>query len=217
MTNLVKELLGLLAEAEEATARSFELEEIVKTFKNKNDIEKHLNKLWGSKHLTFRGQPFFSGNDWGPVYKGCDKAGQKALKADDSIQTNLELENESREAYLDVDSMQEVYLGYSVTNDMLYIGFDMWMRDEGFEQPFEDMYEDAFGEPFDDSSDEMNARWKKFKDANPAFYGGLVELSSKDGKRFEADVLVTEPGGFYKGVHDSQIFKSMKLIDLRLD
>ena len=211
MSLLVKELLELLAEE----ARSFDLEELAKTFKNPVELKKHVQKLWGSKHMTFKGQEFFSGNSFGPVYNGALKTGEKELK-NYKFEAELELKGEFYSANLEVDDQQEVYLGYDPKDDKLYIGFDIWVRDEGLETAFEEMYQDAFDEEINDSSEEFHQRFKEFQDDNGIFYGALIELNSQDGKKFTGDVVATEKDGFYKGIYNKTL-KSLKLVDLRLD
>lgn len=215
MVRLTKELLAIL-EAEQS--RTFELEELVKTFSNRFDVQKHAAKLWGSKLLTYKGQPFFTDSGIGEIQKYADETGRKALNGKHAIEVDVSLKHENRRVFLTVDNMQEVYLGYSIERDMFYIGYDMWLDTSPLESAFEDMYEDAFGEPLDDASPEVHERWRQFEKHNGSFYGGLVELATGDGLDFDDyDVLETSPGGFYRAIYDKPLFRSMDLIDLRLD
>lgn len=200
----------LLNEAEQA--RSFDVQEIVKTFKNKAEIEKHLRKLWGSHHLTFRGQPFFAGNEDGPVIKNAEKAAAREMKG--TIDVDLEYKSEYKAFDIQVDETKLVYIGYSEENDMLYLGYDVWMNSEELENAFDELYKGETGKVFDIDDPEMEKEFMAWRKKNEAFFGAIVEVRSTDGKKFEADLLHAVPNGFYGGITKSFQYKSMKLIDL---
>jgi len=204
-------MIELLSEAAQE-ARSFDIQEIVKTFKNKADIEKHLRKLWGSKHLTFRGQPFFANDQDGAVIKGAKKAVDRELKG--TIDIDLEYKSEQDVFDITVDEVKLVYMGYSQSNDMLYLGYDVWMNGEEIENAFDKLYEKETGEEFNIDDPEMEKEFMAWRKKYDAFFGALVEVRSDDGKRFEADLLHADAGGFYKGIAKGYQYKSMKLIDL---
>lgn len=217
---LIQELLVILAEEE---AKPIELKDIYAAQKGKT--EKAIDKLWGTDKLMYKGQLFFKGtdHDFGPVYEGAFKAAEKVFK---KFNTELVFRHESKEVEVELGDRdsQEVYLGWSPTEDKLYMGFDAWLQDEtnnGINNAFDDMYHEATGDKYDpDSKDtKYHKAWKEFSDSN-LFLGILVELTTTDGKKFTADIVESVGKGFYSGIYNSKNnseFKRLKLIDLRLD
>lgn len=214
------------------------VEDLVKYFPSKHG--QAIEKLWGSHRLTYKGKQFFTeeGNDHGPVYKGAMEAGEEAAKKEtvnfqlepgqtdnhDWRATIQDAEDEGLniptfEVDVKLDEMQEVYLGFQPKTGKLYIGFDAWTDHNDLDGEIDDYMNgiDA-DEPVRDAIE--NAIHHEMKDLG--FFGVLVELSSTDGENFEAHDVVTEPGGFYRGIHNtrahgSHAFKHLGLIDLRLD
>jgi len=100
----LQEICSKKAENEEST--STELKDICA----KRGYAKVIQKVWGDDDaLTYNGKALFANNDLGPAYKGAIKAAEK----------KLEKKN-------DYNSSQECYLGYQPSQDLLYIGFDVW-------------------------------------------------------------------------------------------
>jgi hypothetical protein len=205
-------VLEILSEAEQPTARSFDVQELVKTFKNKAEIEKHLRKLWGTDKLTFKGQPFFKGNDDGPVMKKARAAADRELKGD--VEVTFEYKNEMDEFTVTVDEAKLVYMGYAERTGMLYLGYDIWLNNEEVEEVFDKLYKAHTGQEYDYDDPKLEKEWRDFQKKNSNFFGGFIEVSSADGKKFDADTLVLEPNGFYKGVKKERQFKSLDLVDL---
>lgn len=199
-------------------AGSYEIKDLVQNFPSTHG--KALQKMWGkSGALLFKGQPLFKDDDLGPAYEGAMKAAEQYDGTDVEVQVYYEGDSDSVD--IQVDGMQECYLGYDKKHDKLYIGYDVWLNDESIESAFDYIFKSATGERFDADNDDHNEEyrvWKSSKDY-PGFMGFLFELSSKDGKRFNADLIHSEVGGFYKGIYNSKSgeFKRLGLTDLRLD
>lgn len=194
--------------------RSFDIQELVKTFKTKAQIEKHVHKLWGTDKLTFKGQAFFAGSDFGPVMKNAMAKADKGLGR--ALEVDLEYKSVGNTVDIAIDEKQLAYVGYSQTNDMLYFGYDVWLNSEELEKEFDNLYEDETGEEFDPDNMETEKEWKNFIKQNPTMYSVLIELSSNDGKKWDADLLDSAGNGFYNGIRKTRQFKAMNLIDLML-
>lgn len=191
-------LLELLEEA-----GSYEIKDLVKNFPSKHG--KALQKMWGkSGKLLYKGQPLFDGASLGAAYEGAMEAAEKING--EAIRISVYFEGESDEVDIEIDEMQECYLGYDKKQDKLFIGYDVWMNDESIEQAFDEVYKQATGERFDADKKDHEESYRAWKTGGdyPGFTGLLFELSSKDGRTFEADLVQDSPGGFYKGVYNSR-------------
>jgi hypothetical protein len=214
------------------------VEDLVKYFPSKHS--QVIERLWGSDRLTYMGQEFFSGNDHGPVYKGALKAGTKAAK-EETINVQIDPSDTSNhkdrqiihdataddgaaiptfEVDIKLGDMQEVYLGFDPKSGNLWIGFDAWTDHNELDDEM-NTYMDSI-EDHDETVKNAVESSIQLGMKDLGFYGVLVELMSEDGSRFTTGDVVTEPRGFYKGVHNSKAhgshaFKSLGLIDLRLD
>jgi hypothetical protein len=193
-----------------------EIGDLVKNFPNTHT--KALKQLWGGKRLVYKGKTLFDHDDFGPAYRGAIKAAEKVKRS--GLSLNFSFRSAETESDVEITDMQEVYLGYDEKQDKLYIGFDAWLDDDVIETVFDKLYREAEDEEFDtDSNDpKYENAWREFKRTSGAtFWGILFELTSTDGENFKAEVVHNEPNGFYKGIYRSRVFKTMKLIDLRLD
>jgi hypothetical protein len=197
-------------------AGSYEIKDLVTNFPSKHG--KALQKMWGkSGALLYKGQPLFKDGSLGAAYEGAMEAAEKMQGR--TVATSLYFDGSSNDVELEVDEMQEVYLGYDKKQDKLYIGYDVWLNDESVEREFDKSFEDITGDRFDADNDEHSKifrDWRNSKDY-PGFSGFLFELSSKDGKTFKADLIQDSSGGFYKGIYGGHEFKRLGLVDLRLD
>lgn len=217
-----------------------EIGELIKAFPSKH--EKAIHKLWGGKRLVYKGQPLFlvddNGHvtDLGPAYEGADKAVEDFLKNPD-VEVEVYFKGNSETVHLDSEGDlegQEVYLGYDPKTDRLWIGYDMFLRDDGADEgpvwnAFADLYYDHFGVRWIDDPDmkdseqkrldkQQGKAWKDFiEESHSLFQGALFELSSKNGRQFKIEKEWFFPNGFYRGIHGTDWFKSKKLVDLRLD
>lgn len=238
MTDTIRSLL-FITESDLPKDGPVAVEDLVKYFPSKH--VQAIEKLWGSHRLTYKGKQFFSeeGNDFGPVYKGAIEEGERAAKEEnvnyniDPSQTDdandratiQDAEDEgvhikNFEADVKLGEMQEVYLGYQPKTGHLWIGFDAWTDDHDLDDQI-DEYMDSIEVDDHTVRDAIeNAIHHELKDLG--FWGVLIELVSNDGEDFEAKQVITEPGGFYRGIHNSKAhgnhaFKHLALIDLRLD
>lgn len=185
--------------------KTYEIKDIVEFFPKGK--EKLLQKFWGMDGgLTYKGQLLFTKNDLGPAYEGVIKAGEDYINDPDKFYVMVfdKLEVNASDA-------QESYLGYDPKDDTLWVGFDVWLDEESFNQEFDKKYprEDVEGEVFKEA-------WEEFK---KSFTGVLLPLKSKDGKKFKVieSKTIERPGGFYKGIYNRNETKKLGLIDLRLD
>jgi hypothetical protein len=196
---------------------SYEIKDLIDNFPSKHG--KALQKMWGkSGALLYKGQSLFQDGDLGPAYNGAMKAAEKYDGKE--LEVQIHFKGESDSADIEVDGMQECYLGYDRKRDVLYIGYDAWLSDESIEKAFDTVYEYATGERFDADNDEHHEEFRKWKSGKeyPGFTGLLFELSTTDGKRFDAELMEDAPGGFYQGIYNkSPEFKRLGLVDLRLD
>jgi hypothetical protein len=193
-----------------------EIHDLVKNFPTTH--KKALQKLWGGKRLVYKGKTLFDHDDFGPAYRGAIKAAEKVSKR--GLHLSFSFRDAVIEKDVDISEMQEVYLGYDESEDKLYIGFDAWLDDQAIEEAFDDLYRKSEGEEFDVDSNEPKFvdAWREFRNKEGKSLRGLLfGLDSTDGEHFTADLVYDKVGGFYRGIYRSPFFKSMKLIDLRLD
>lgn len=185
--------------------KTYEIRDVVEFFPKGK--EKLLRKFWGfDGGLTYKGQLLFTKGDLGPAYEGADKAAEKYINDPDKFYVMVynKLEIPAHDA-------QECYLGYDPKDNSLWIGYDVWLDEETFNQEFDKAYprEDVEGKVFKEA-------WEEFKNA---FTGVLLPLKSTDGKKFKvvASKTIERPGGFYSGIYNRNDTKKLGLIDLRLD
>lgn len=203
---MLKELLRLLEEQNTLDKnKTYEIKDVVEFFPKGKD--KLLRKFWGTEGgLTYKGQPLFTKNDLGPAYDGIIKAGEEYINDPDEFYVVVYDDLE-----VTASDSQECYLGYDPKSDTLWVGFDIWLDEESFNQEFDKKYprEDTEGKVFKEA-------WKEFQQS---FIGVLLPLKSKDGKNFEVikSRTIEMPGGFYKGIYNRNETKKLGLIDLRLD
>lgn len=193
-----------------------EVSDVLKYFPK--NYQKVLRVLWGKPRLSFKGKPFFD-----EVYNDIDDALEQAKKDGYEVEMSIpvegtdELDMDELNYQAEVADTQEVYLGYSPSEDCLYVGVDVWLQEESFNEAWDREFENATGEEFDMDNEEhakvFNSAWKEYRDNG--FVGALFKLEG-DGP-FDAQEEITMPGGFYRGVRPSPTFKALKLVDLRLD
>lgn len=199
-----------------------EVADIIKNFPNRH--KKFLSKVWGGPRLVYHGMPFFD-----EIYDKVDAALQKAMErveVDISIPLDerfvLAINPKSQwfefEYSCRVDDMQEVYMGYDPQADTLYVGVDGWINEEDFNEEWDKQFKRNMREDFE--LDEPTHRklfdvaFKKYQKLG--FQGVLFKLTLS-GKNFKATEVMSNGNGFYQGTYKSGEFKSLGLVDLRLD
>ena len=221
----------IVEDAEQAAPA--ELKDIVAGFPTK--AKQAIRALWGKDRLEYRGMKFFSGGEFGKAYDKANDAIEAFVKAGFKIEVSIPVKDSSRVEAIDPDSgfdafeyeaevadSQEVYLGYKKDEDKLYLGVDAWLEEESFNENWDKEFKRQFGTRFeyDEDSHQMlfNDIWSQY--SKMGFIGVLFELTwnaSQDEFHVE-DVQVSEPGkGFYQGIYNTSTFKSLNLVDMRLD
>lgn len=208
----------------EATTAPIELKDLIENYPT--NYMKMIHTLWGGKRLTYKGQRFFDDGDLGPVYDGALAAVENTDS--DTLEHHFQLTDDKgviheTTASVSIHDKQEVYLGYNKNNNRLYIGFDVWL--DNLDEVFDELADECGYEVEDLDEPNQNSytsarqkAWKRFNDGNQGFLGMLFELTTNDGIHFEAELIMDMPGGFYsKNMYRSPMFKSLHLIDLRLD
>lgn len=185
--------------------------------------KKYLRALWGKDRLTFQGKPFFGKGDtvYDDVHSALDAA--KKLTNTDGIELTIEAPDAGDLEGFDftwaarVDDQQEVYLGYEPKGDVLWVGVDAWTNEESFNQAWDEEFEKHTGEEFDMENEDHDKMFKAVHKEflEMGFLGILYQLTGDPINSADQDVVM--PGGFYKGIYRGATFKSMNLIDLRLD
>jgi hypothetical protein len=115
-----------------------------------------------------------------------------------------------------IDEKSEVYVGYSPTQDALYMGFDCWISENEFNESWDGEFEKATGEQFDNDNPQHEAAFKKVWDhfKNRMMYGMLFEVTERNGS-WHAEEVYCMPGTFYQGIYKFSGFQHLELIDLR--
>ena len=219
-------------EAEGPTGESAEIRDVLAAFSSPARQKAALNALWGKDRLEYNGMKFFSGNNLGPAYKKAEAAAEEAIKQGTEVRVSIPLPGNLVDA-IDPDAhwddleyeatiadKQEVYVGYSPKNDQLYIGYDIWLDENDFNDAWDREFENAFGERFDDEDEDhqalFDAAWKQYRDYG---HGILFELNDDltDANVALSSDEVGRPGMFYQSIHNSSPFKNLGLVDIRLD
>jgi hypothetical protein len=233
----IKSLL-FLTEADLPSDGPVAVEDLAKFFPSKHS--EAIQKLWGTHRLTYKGKQFFDkGSEYGPVYKGAIETGEHFAK-EKEIEVNIDPtrcdDHELRaiiqdaeddgtdipefEVKLKIEELQEVYLGFNPKKGDLYIGFDAWIDHNDLDHEIDEYMNGLDGD--DEELRDAIERAIMAEMKHHTMVGVLVELKSTDGENFTAGDVIIEPGGFYKGLHNTRMhggeaFKRLGLIDLRLD
>jgi len=228
--SLLQELLSL----HEAPEVPIELKDLIKAFPNHHS--KAISKLWGGKRLVWHGDRFFDGHDLGPAYLKSIAAAHYEMKNGDPIEVNLPFQVKASEddedgghditevdftfhAEIEPRDTQECYLGYDPKKDKLYIGFDVWLDENGLNEQFDKAFEDETGEQHDLDNEDHQATYQEVWDAfkKHTMYGMVFEISH-DGDEYTAEEAVAPmQGGFYRGTRKIFQHQHPNVIDIRLD
>lgn len=184
-----------------------------------DDLQAKLGQEWGKSRLTYKGKPFFGGNALGEAYEKAEAAARRVMRDDGfTIDFHVEMPSGFAVLHLHVDDAQENYLGYDADSDTLYIGFDAWLNETEFNEEWERVFRQVERESFDEDDPEHSAAynnaWKKF--TKEGMTGILFHIVAR-GNVWRAEEIMTQPGGFYRSIYRSELFKSIGLTDLRLD
>ena len=221
----------LLSEAD--VSLPLELHDVVKFFPN--TYKRVMSAKWGMDHpgtLMYHGHPFFASEEGETAYDHIEAAVKNILDDEEfGVEVNLtmdlrhldsddDLQKDSHDFTFEakVSDSQEVYLGYSPHDDALFVGYDVWIDEESFNEAWDREFREATGEEYDSDNPDheavFNGVWDHMK--NDMFFGMLFEVKEQGG-HWVAEEVSTRQGGFYKGIYrGDQHFKSLDLIDLRL-
>ena len=210
-----------LLEAEEATG-PVEVADIVKNFPSQH--KKALSKLWGGPRLVYHGMPFFD-----EIYDKLDAIIEKAQKRVE-IEMEIDLDENLVDAIVKdagwdtfeymakVEDSQEVYMGYSPKEDCLYVGIDAWLDEEEFNEAWDKQFKRNLHQEFEY---EEPAHEKLFSSTHKKYqklgFQGVLFKMTMSGKNFKASEVMSNGNGFYQGIYRTGGFKSLGLVDLRLD
>jgi hypothetical protein len=220
----------------EGTDKPLELRDIIKFFPN--TYARVMKAKWGGGQLVFHGHPFFSArsgtHSLGSAYEGAEGAVDLILADDYRIEVPVTMDLRPLKSILNskkniepsydfmfeatISDKQEVYLGYSPSDDSLYIGYDMWINDGEFNEAWDHEFRSATGVDYDPENPEheavFNSVWQKQRDN--MFFGGLFHVTEHYNKWNATEVQITS-GGFYKGIYRTPFFRNLDLVDLQLD
>lgn len=223
--SLLKELLGI---AEAASTEPVDITALADRSPKYLEQYVHALSAQNENRLTYKGKSIF-----GEIYNKLEEAGQAFLKKEE-LEISVQIDSsvieqiggtdwDSYDYVAAVDDANEVYLGYSPSEDALYIGFDCWLSEDDFNDNWDKAFKDNVGVSYDDEDPLheklLSKTWKAYlNQKNNASYllrysaGNLsVEMSSEDS-------MVSKPSQlFYSIIYGSQRFKALKLVDLRLD
>ena len=216
--------LKIFEAAEIAPAGPIELKDLIKYFPG--NYAKAIQKMWGKDRLVYNGMKFFDGGELGEVYDKALEAIEAWVKDEDnkvpmslSIPDGDELGMVEFEYDAAVDDVQEVYVGYRPESDELYIGVDAWLDENDFNESWDREFKKATGQEYDEEDEQHSAlfhdAWKKY--TSMGGYGILFHISFSPSGVCEANVELESQGGFYRGVRAMSPFKSLGLVDIRLD
>lgn len=189
--------------------------------KRPEDLKKKIAAHWGKDRLVYHGMKFFDDKGLGEAYEKADEAVKHFLNDGYLVELTFHLDDDKFDTFEyegRVDDSQEVYLGYNPHNDKLYLGVDAWLREQDFNDAWDEQFEKKIGEEYDEEDPEhaklFNEAWKEY--TNMHGYGILFDLTpTADG--FDVDVAEESQGGFYGGIYKTSGMKRLGLIDIRLD
>jgi hypothetical protein len=199
-----------------------EVADIVKNFPNRH--KKFLSKIWGGPRLVYHGMPFFD-----EIYDKLDAVIEKAQKR---VEIEIEIPLEEKlvdaiskdmgwddfEYIAKVDDSQEVYMGYSPKEDCLYVGIDAWLDEEEFNEAWDKQFKRNMHQEFEyDEPSHSKLFSDAFKKYQKLGFQGVLFKLTLSGKNFKATEVMSNGNGFYQGTYKSGEFKSLGLVDLRLD
>lgn len=219
-----------LTEADENT-KPAELKDIVQLYPTK--ARQAILAMSKKGRVLYNGKPLFDvGGDFSNLFHVADEYASryvKELEFEKSIPLDIELEDdkywESYDFEIRVDDAQEVYLGYRPSDNCLYIGYDVWLDENDFNENWDKQFKKNLGEEFDNDNEQhekiFNKAWEYYK-KHSANDGVLFKLvpSGQGFKAYEelkSSDLGDKGGMFYEGIHRTPQFKTLGLVDIRLD
>jgi hypothetical protein len=188
-----------------------------------NTYMKVIRQFWGmdsARQLRYQGLPFF-GEDGRTAYDAIEAAVDRDL-AGRGVDVDVEMDLSPMDMdrthdytyQAEISDKQEVYVGYDAGTDTLYVGFDVWTSEESFNESWDKQFLSATRQEFDNDdsahNDVFEPVWKQIRDN--MFYGMLFSFDGES-----ANEVQSAPGGFYKGIYRTAMFKSLNLVNLRLD
>lgn len=222
---LIKELVQLM----EDVTGPLDVADLVANFPNR--YKKAISDQWGKDRLSFKGLSFFA-NDG--IYDQLNTAVSKfaGTRMFDGIQVEMESVSEYKGKTITLDYAdredptqygQECYMGFSPKANKLLVAYDTSLREDEFNEQFDDAWKSTFGrrDEFDSENSEHAAvyddLWDKFKDAR-VYVVFEVDVSGKSVKIVrQVDLPFDLKKGFYS--HGRSLLKQEypDIIDLRLD
>lgn len=203
----------LEAENNNNDTKPVELKDVTKFFPKGH--KKAVSSLLSKGRLVWNGKVVIAEDgSYGPALEQAHTKAESFLKKE-----KLEIEIDTDDDVLVIEDkpaeVQEVYAGYSKSDDTLLIGFDVWMDEEVFNQDWDDHFEKVQGETFDMENSSHEKQFKRaFKEwQDKSFRGVLVSVTSSG----KCSIVIDSAKGFYAGVYRSNSFKSLDAIDFRLD
>jgi hypothetical protein len=201
----------------EDAANLVELGDLVRFYKNT-----YVKAMRAKKNaLTYKGQLVFGDGEDGPAIDNAQNRVMRLLKRSDGIEVEIEMDlskvKGSRKPHhafsfsSPVDDKSLVFVGYRPEDNGLYMGYDAWIGEEAFNGVWDREFKQATGQEFDDENPghehAFSQVWNKFRDE--MFFGLLYHTA---GQSAEEELVM--PGGFFKGIHKSAVFKRLDIIDL---
>ncbi len=213
--------IKLLEAVESAPAGPIELKDLIKYFPG--TYAKAIAKMWGKDRLVYKGMKFFDKGGLGEAYDKANDAIEAWIKDEDNkVEVALPVNVGIMDEFIyeaSIDDVQEVYVGYRPDGDELYVGVDAWLDENDFNENWDREFKKASGETYDEEneehSDAFHTAWKEY--TSMGGYGILFHISFSPSGQAEATVELESQGGFYRGVRAMSPFKSLGLVDIRLD
>lgn len=210
--NTIKELIAL-HEAnpsnENIPAKGpVDIKDVVKYFPSQH--QKAIKAFSKQGRLEFGGMQLFSGDEDGEGMREAISAAEEILK-DDPVDVRIGVSAagtrfkgqtvEEFEFDADISDTNQVWVGYDTQSNELMIGFDCWLREDDFNDKWDNYFESQFDEDFDEDDPDhdkiLNQAWREYRD-NFMMVGMLVLVNDKFHARIE-----DMPGhkGFFRGIH----------------
>lgn len=205
---------------DEDASQPLELHDVVKFFPN--TYARVIKVKAHSGQLTFAGKALTHDGSDGPAITEAEQQVDHILEENEGVEIHLDMDtseldnphlgDHSFSFNAKVDDKKLVFLGYHPPTNRLFLGYDVWLSENEFNDEWDREFEKAAGEPFDQDDPDHEAvfqkAWKQFQEMT--FIGMLFSVNDD----FVGEQEYELPGGFYKSIAKMEGVRRLELIHI---
>lgn len=198
----------------EAGSRPVEIHDIFTKFQNPRNQLRAFNVKKNTNDLVWHGVPFKSDDEEEEtVLKLVEETAENFLKDEqfDGPEISIEVQPFTIDG-VDYDPDWMVYnakiaeiqmemIGYSPKDNAFYVGFDVWLSEDSFNEAWEEFFRKETDMEFDSDDHEhrevFNRAWQEY--LKTPFTGALVKVYRNNGALVAEEEYIVD-GGYHKGV-----------------